>query len=681
MIRNGSAVLDEVAPDGVATAIAHYRAGSFQRAASLFAALRAQDPENAVLLRLNGLSLVRGGQAPAGVTLLSQAHRLAPDDPLSSLHLGVGLHATGALAEAVSLFRHCVAIMPGQSAPLINLAVALLDHGDAKAARDTARAAVAIEAGSADAHLVLGRACAACNEQPAAVAAFEECVRLRPRDTDAWVSFGLALYRFSEADAAIAALHRALAISPGHSLAEANLAAFQGLRGEQAEAVARLRAVLAREPGCVAARLNLANLLLHERDAAGALALLPEPPPAGREGMHWRAQRVAALLMLGRREEARSELAAATGPPGDAEITLTWLRIALDDTDLEQHDAVRAEWIARLAWLAETDGTALPEHRIIGHFDLADLRTRQGRQTDAFDHWRKAHALLGRMQPFSRNRHAAFVAATRQQFDADRCRFGARADNADTTPVFIVGMPRSGTSLTEQILSAHPMVHGAGERLAVHDLVMHLAGSVFTPDSVARLAALDAAALSATADRYLDALHRLAPKARTITDKMPGNALHLGSLSTLLPGARVIRCTRDPRDIGLSIFQRRFFGYHPYAHDLGDLGWYIGQHEIVMRHWENALPIPMISIALTDWVRDFDATLARLLDFLDLPPDPACQRFYEIDRRVGTASRDQVRRPINAAGIGRWRDYEAQLQPLIAELAAAGLLQSASPVV
>jgi len=669
------------AADRMATAIARYQAGDFRQAAALFAALRAQDADNPTLLRLHGLALVRGGEASAGVTLLARAHQLAPQDPLASLHLGVGLHATGALTEAVRLFRHCAAVMPGESAPLINLAVALLDNGDALAARDGARAAVAVEPGSADAQLALGRACVACNAQPEAIAALRECVRLRPEDANAWVSLGVAHYRFGNIVAATAALQRALTISPRHALADANLAAFEGLRGDQVEAMARLRAVLAREPACVAARLNLAYLLIHEREAAEALAVLPDPPPAGREGMHWRAQRAAALLMLGRRAEAQAEVAAAAGAPGDAEITLTWLRIALDDVDRNHPEEARARLIARVARLADTDGAALPEHRIIAHFDLASLQARQGRRSDAFGHWRKAHALLGRMQPFSRARHAAFVAATRERFDTERLRHGARAANDDTAPVFIVGMPRSGTSLTEQILSAHRMVHGAGERPEVHNLVMHLAGSALTPDSVARLTTLDRPALSRAAGYFLGTLHRLAPKARMITDKMPGNAMQLGFLATLLPGARVIRCTRDPRDIGLSIFQRRFFGYHPYAHDLADLGWYIAQHETVMRHWQNALPIPMITIALTDWVDDFDATLARLLAFLDLPPDLACERFYEFNRRVSTASRDQVRRPINGAGIGRWRDYEAELQPLIAELTEGGILQSLSPSV
>ncbi len=668
---------ETVMKDTIATALARYQAGAFREAAAQFAQLSVAVPDDATFLRLQGLSLARAGDPDLGVPLLARARHLAPDDPLSTLHLGIGQHAAGALTEAAELFLSCIDLMPGQAAPLVNLAIVRLDQGDAAEAAHAARAATIAEPESADAHLALARALVAGGDRSCAAAAFEACLRLRPNDADAWVSYGAALYRFGAMARATVALNRALAIAPGHNLAHANLAALEGLRGEPAAAIARLRAVLDRQPDCVPARLNLANLLIHERDAAEALSLLADPPPP-RQAAHWRAQRAAAMLMLGRREDARAEVAAVVPPLGDAEILLTWLGIALNDGLDDGKDGAPAAdrdlLAARLAVLADAEGAGLPEHRIIAHFDLATLHARAGRRSVSFSHWQKGHAVLARLQPFSRAAHSDFIRATHAAFDAPRLSSGPRADNADTTPVFIVGMPRSGTSLTEQILAAHPMVHGAGERLEVHGLLTRLGGGVLTRASVEHLAGLDAAALSGAAGGFLAALHGLAPEARLITDKMPGNGLHLGFLATLLPGARVVRCARDPRDIGLSIFQRRFFGYHPYAHDLADLGWYIGLHEDLMRHWQAVLPLPMLTIALTDWIDDFDATLARLLDFLGLPPDPACARFYELDRSVSTASRDQVRRPINRAGLDRWREYEIELRPLIAELAAAGLL-------
>ena len=120
---------------------------------------------------------------------------------------------------------------------------------------------------------------------------------------------------------------------------------------------------------------------------------------------------------------------------------------------------------------------------------------------------------------------------------------------------------------------------------------------------------------------------------------------------------------RDPRDIGLSIFTFRFHGQHGYAHDLADLGWTIAEQDRLMAHWKAALPKPVLTLRLADWVKDFDATLARVLDYVGLPPDPACARFYEADSRVRTVSRAQVAQPVNARGLGRWRPYRKGSRP------------------
>ncbi len=288
--------------------------------------------------------------------------------------------------------------------------------------------------------------------------------------------------------------------------------------------------------------------------------------------------------------------------------------------------------------------------------------------------WRQGHAELRRFQPFSRGQYQAFVDESIKAFSAERLREGPRASNTDPAPVFIVGMPRSGTTLAEQILGAHAQVHGAGERNALGDAVYALGGGVDTAEAARRTAALDTPALDRAAQSYLATLHGLAPDATRVVDKMPGNFRHLGLGALMLPGARVIHCARDPRDIGLSIFTFRFHGHHSYAHDLGDLGWYIGQHDRLMAHWKAVLPNAITMVRLGDWVKDFDGTLRRVLTFLDLPYDPACERFYESRSRVRTVSRAQVRQPVNARGLGRWRPYAEDLGPLLAELDAAGSL-------
>lgn len=245
--------------------------------------------------------------------------------------------------------------------------------------------------------------------------------------------------------------------------------------------------------------------------------------------------------------------------------------------------------------------------------------------------------------------------------------------------MFVVGMPRSGTTLMEQILAAHPSAHGAGERNALAQTFAELGGEWESARAIARIAEQPAEIFDKVAQRYLAELHALAPGAGRVVDKMPGNFRYLGLVALLLPGARIIHCVRDPRDVGLSIFTFRFLGHHPYAHDLADLGWYIGEHDRLMAHWRAVLPNPILTVHLADWVRDFHRTLQSVLEFLALPYDAACERFYDLERDVRTVSRHQVREPVHDRGIGRWRAYAKHLQPLIAALNKSGAIDPLAP--
>ena len=649
-----------------------YQAGSYREAASLLTDVLRIAPNHPVALRLRGLALARSGATSDALPLLARAWALQPREPLTWMHYGVGLQLAQQFARAAAMFRRATMMLPADAVPWINLSAALLALQQSKAARAAARRATLLVPDNAAAWYALGMAEQASHDIRAALDVYRRTVELAPGFAEAWVNLGVVLFQLGEVTEANAALRRALAVRPGFGLAEANLAAIELLRGDAEIALDRLRRAVAADPACHAARINLANALLLERQPQETLALLEGEPPAGRDGAHWRAHRAMAMLMLRRNEAARAELDLIPEPYGDAEILILWRRMRLAMLD---GDAAGTDLMAeRLGVLAADETAALIEHRVVASLDLARYHDGGGRRARAFEHWTRGHLLLARSQPFSRDRYAAFEAATIECFTAARLREGPRAANRDAAPVFIVGMPRSGTTLLEQILAAHGAIHGAGERAAITQAITRIGIGVDTERSVRGLAAMDAARLDKSANAYLAELHALAPEARYITDKMPGNARHLGYITTLLPGARVIHCQRDPRDIGLSIFQLRFFGYHPYAHDLGDLGWYIGHHARLMAHWRAALPLPLLEVALEDWVIDFAGTLRRVLAFLELDEDPACYRYYELDRRVRTASSDQVRQPVNARGLGRWRAYETELAPMIAELQAAGLV-------
>jgi Flp pilus assembly protein TadD len=634
-------------------------------------------PSSGSPLLHRGVEALRANNIAAAIGFLSQAVVLDASDPRAEFQLGVALQAAGRHADALERFRQAQASLGDDPGPFLHAAVSLLALGDNEAALRTASEACWRAPKLATAHYAYGQAWAALGEPARAEQAFAAAVQLNPDWADAWVNYGLARYAQGAVEDAKTAMRKALAVDPAHPAALSNLGAFMRISGESERAEQLLRETVKRAPSAVGARLNLAADLLQEERAAEALALLEDAQaPGDAETLrHWRLQQALALLQLGRASQAREVLEelARMGPAPPALAPLVhWrfvlLALAEGDGARARHEAERMD-----AALADMGPEGVPEHAVMARFDLAKFWSGQGATSRAFAQWTEGHRLLARFQPFSRAAHLAFADASIEAFSAARLRDGPRARNRDHLPVFVVGMPRSGTTLVEQILAAHRNVHGAGERTALSQAFATLAGGE-SPASVRRIAALDRESLDAAAARYQATLRELAPSATRIVDKMPGNFLYLGLVGLMLPGARIIHCARDPRDVGLSIFTFRFHGAHGYAHDLADLGWYIGQHDRLMAHWKTALPNPILTVRLSDWVSDFDQTLARVLAHLELPQDENCARFYESESRVRTVSRAQVRQPVNARGLGRWKTYAAQLEPLIAELELAGSL-------
>ncbi len=556
--------------------------------------------------------------------------------------------------------------------PFLRAAVAHLARGEARQALVAASEACHRAPQLPQAHYAYGQAWLALNEATRAEQAFAAAIQRAPTWADAWINYGIARYRQGNVEDAKTAMRQALGHAPGHPAAGANLGAFLRITGESQAAEALLRDTIAREPSNAGARLNLAADLLQEERATEALALLDAAPPPvdARAKSHWHLQKSLAMLQLGHTAEARGMLdaLAALGPvPPELAPLWHWRHVLLALAEGDWANA-RAAAEAMEASLGAMGPEAVPEHAIMAHYDLAKFWSGRNDHARAFSHWVAGHALLRVSQPFSRLDHLGFILANVRAFSRPRFAEGPRAGNADPAPVFIVGMPRSGTTLVEQILAAHRDGHGAGERSALSRAFAMLGGGRDDVAAVAQIAALDTATLDAAAERYLADLHALAPGKARVIDKMPGNYLYLGLVGLMLPGARIIHCVRDPRDIGLSIFTFRFHGAHAYAHDLADLGWTITQQSRLMDHWKAALPNPILTVALSDWVEDFDGTLARVLDHIELPHDDACARFHEAESRVRTVSRSQVRQPVNARGLGRWKTYAAELAPLIAEL-------------
>ncbi len=239
----------------------------------------------------------------------------------------------------------------------------------------------------------------------------------------------------------------------------------------------------------------------------------------------------------------------------------------------------------------------------------------------------------------------------------------------DDRPVFIVGMPRSGTTLVEQIMASHRDVFGAGELESFHQFVNGLSTRIGTdtayPDCVAQLGRDDIAEMAA---EHLRALRTLDPDAHYVTDKMPTNFLHVGLILALFPNARFIHCRRDPRDTCFSIFGLDFAGEHTYAYNQTNLGRFYRQYERLMDHWRRIAPDSIIDVQYEELIANQETETRRLLDFCGLEWDSNCLDFHKTDRTVRTWSYRQVRQPIYKTSVARWRKFESHLTPLLHEL-------------
>ena len=331
--------------------------------------------------------------------------------------------------------------------------------GNPRAALTAASEACQATPNRPEPHYARGQACLALGEPARAEQAFAAALRIAPAWADAWINFGLCRYRQGAIEDAKTAMRNALRHAPNNRAATANLGAFMRITGEPEAAEILLRRSIDSEPDNAAARLNLAADLLQEERAADALALLDEAPALPgdpRTRRHWLLQKSLALLQLDRPAGARSALdaLAALGPvPREIGPLWQWRHVLLAICEGDPQRAMAAAEAMQQALDAiGPDGgpNAVPEHRIMAHYDLAKFWSGQNGHATAFAHWTQGHALLKQMQPFSRAEHLAAIDAHIAAFPKARFERRTIASNNDPAPVFIVGMPRSGTTLCEQ---------------------------------------------------------------------------------------------------------------------------------------------------------------------------------------------------------------------------------------
>ncbi len=453
------------------------------------------------------------------------------------------------------------------------------------------------------------------------------------------------------------------AVAPTLAEPKYQLGRIATARGDAEAALAHYESALRikpEEPALLSARAEALGALGRSDLALAAYDTLIKSNP---KQVKPRADKALLLQRLGRFEAAETELRGALKrSPRDGELyrMLT-----------ATHKTRKGELLLRQMLNAHADSAVQGISRMQLQFALAKAMVDTGAHDRVFRYLDPANAAMRAAQPYDIAARQAEVSGLMQAFDGADLTPNAEAPPGPT-PIFITGLPRSGTTLVEQILASHPAVTGAGERRFVLEeayAAMGDPGRGFTP-----LDALSPDALGGFARRYLDALAAAVPEAPVVTDKSIQSHLVLGLIAKALPQARLIVVRRDPRDIGLSIYRNLFApGTHLYAYDQADIAAYIASFERMIAFWREAMPGRFTEVSYEDLVADPEPQSRRLVAAAGLDWDDGCLTFHETDRQVATLSVQQVRQPIHAGSKGGWRRYEADLGPMLAAFEEHGV--------
>ena len=656
-------------------------------------AAAAVDPKSAGIHGDLGLALAALARAEQAIAEYEKAIVLEPGRIDSYNNLGNALLGLKRPQQAIARFEQALAISPNAAAVHNNLANALIELNRLDEAVAHYLKALTFRPNFAEACNNLGMALVKLDRREEAIEQFETAIALRPQYSDPYKHLARALVAAEKREAAVGHFQTALAIDPDDAATQNDLGNCLAVLGRDAEAIVRYSRALAVRPDFAEGHNNLANSLAalnrhedavsHYRTAlrqkpelietlnnlGGSLEALERTDeaiacydevitrePNNARAYHFRGH---ALRTLGRFAEARASFERA---------------VALDPTKPEIYRglAESKRFSAQDPHLLAMEGlarnmTALPsDGQIELHFALAKAYEDLGRHEDSFRHLLEGNALKRRRIVYDEAESLGLFRRIESVFTPELIRSKHGAGDPSDLPVFIVGMPRSGSTLLEQVLASHAKVFGAGE---ITDFGQATA-RIWGPDLVERFPEAIASAtpeqFRALTARYLAGLRARSRSAERITDKALGNVQFVGLIHLVLPHARIIHVRRDPIDTCLSAFSKLFTKAQPQTFDLGELGRYYRAYEALMAHWCRLLPGGvMIEIDYERLVADFEPQVRRIIDHVGIAWDDRCIAFHQTQRVVRTASAAQVRQPLYQTAVGRSGPYRALLASLL----------------
>lgn len=609
------------------TALALHMRGRVAEAERMYAEVIQSQPHHAEALHALGIIHLQSGRTDTAIENLRQAVG-AGGSAVVKNNLGVALCKAGRLLEAADVYRDTLQIDPGATAAKGNLGQILNQLGAFSEAAEVLQQVINAAPDVARYHNQLAIALAECGQQEGAEEHFTRAISLEPSQVQ--YICDLAAWQIGQGRLEDAASHyrRALTISPNAPLALCGLGKALGHLNRHDEAAHCFRQAIARAPGFAEAHYDYGT----------------------------------ALTYLGRLSQAEAAFLRAMELEPENPTYLGAL-IAMNNDGTPTHH------LATLEKVAARENLLGKQERMELQFTLARAYNDAGNYSRAFEALDRGNHLRRAIYPYDLSadldRFKHIAAAFTSDFLAKNAAFGDLSDN----PIFIVGMPRSGTTLVEQILASHPDIFGAGELGLLPDLIAAGRAGADFPNAVQEL---EPEEWQKIGHDYIHALRMKAPHASRITDKLPLNFQLAGLIHIAMPNARIIHVSRDPLDICFSCHFTLFANGLGFRDDLEDLGRYYNGYSSLMRHWRSVLPEGvMLEVRYEDLVSNLESEAKRMIDYCGLTWDAHCLEFHKTVRPVETASTLQVRRPLYDSSIGRARHYEPWLAPLRQALAAA----------
>jgi tetratricopeptide (TPR) repeat protein len=527
-----------------------------------------------------------------------------------------------------------------------------------------------------------------------AAAILNKLLTKKPNNIEALELMAELLFRQGDYIKAEKTLQTLITAQPKHVSALNKIAVVLAMQSQFSKAAEYLRRAVKLDPSCFAAYLDLCKVnremgLLDQSIEAGLNAIrLKDDDPRAHSSLALSYERFGQHLKAHTHYKRAAELA-----PADVQrqfaCAVSYIGVGEKQhaRELLQHvislqaNHAQAHWmLSRLDRCQSPDDSRLkrleslvsnPElrddDRVYLHFALGKMHEDCADYDTAFEHYSAGNRIENARYNYSPERYSDYIDALIATWSGEFLSSLSEAGSQSQIPLFIVGLPRSGTTLVEQILAAHPAVYGAGElswfSKTEHDLAAFIGSTQAYPECVR---ALQKQHIDILSEKYLAYLATLSDQGgyRYITDKMPSNYERIGLIAALFPKAHIIHCRRNPLDNAISQFCLLFQGSMEYSHDLYNLGTHYADYQRLMAHWQACLPGRILDVDYESLVADHESEIRRLLTFLELPWDATCLNFFNTKRAVRTSSDFQVRTPIYSTSVGRWKHYEKFLEPL-----------------